>query len=382
MNKIVAHTSLYYFELSENWIHTQIKHLPEWSKIVFTNETKNLHTVGWQPLIYERRRELPWGVRHLDSVAMKMIGYYPSFYRRAKKSKIKLIHAHFGPMGFLSLGIARKLDIPIVTTFYGYDASELPRQSPSWQEDYKTLFDQGDHFLVEGPAMAAKLEKMGCPPQKITIQHLGIETDKYPLRASYPDSSHIKVLMAGRFVEKKGFIYGLRAFHKFLQEGGTGELMIVGNANATSSSQQLKEEMLHYVKDQGLGEAVSFPGLLPLEELKKQYYLHHVFMAPSVRAENGDDEGGLPVTVIEAAASGMALIGSRHCDIPEVIRPGETGLVAEERDVEQLCAHLRAFSKDPKKIKKMGRQATALIHQEYNAEVQGERLAKIYDALL
>lgn len=382
MIKRVAHTSLYYFELSENWIHTQLKYLSDWQPIVFTNKTKNLNSERWQPPIYERRRELPIGIYQLDSILMKLIGYYPSFYRQAKKSQVPLIHAHFGPMGFLSIGIARKLGVPLVTTFYGYDASELPRQFPSWQEDYKTLFKEGTRFLVEGPAMGKKLEALGCPAEKITIQHLGVEFETFPARKNYHTDGPVRFLMAGRFVEKKGFIYGLQAFRAFLQQGGNGVLTIVGDANATSESKRLKQQMYDYVQKYQLGDKVTFTGLIPLDQLKEQYYQHDIFVAPSVQAANGDNEGGLPVTIIEAAAAGMALIGSRHCDISEVIRPDQTGFLANEKDTDQLAAHMKKMADEPALIRQMGEQARALIQQEYNAKVQGQRLAQIYDGLL
>lgn len=382
MNKTVVHTSLYYFKLSENWIHTQIKHLKDWNSLVLTNETKNLDSVDWHPKIYERRRVLPVGFRELDSIMMKLFGYYPSFYHEAKKADAKLIHAHFGPMGFLSLGIARKLEIPLVTTFYGYDASELPRQYPSWQEDYKILFAQGDRFLVEGPAMGTKLEKLGCPPDKIRVQHLGVEVDKFTARSAKSPEQKLRFLMVGRFVEKKGFFYGLQAFQKFLEQGGAGTLTLIGDHNGTEASKQIKQQMQAYVQKHQMQSAVNFKGLIPLEALQEEYYKHDVFVAPSMEAKNGDDEGGLPVTVIEAAASGMVLIGSRHCDIPEVIRHEETGLLAEEKDADQLTAHMHVLSENIELVEAMGKAAADLIRREYNAEIQGTKLRTIYDALL
>lgn len=382
MKKTVVHTSLYYFELSENWIHTQIKHLKGWNRLVLTNETKNLGTVDWYPQIYERRRVLPVGLRELDSVAMKLLGYYPSFYLQAKKANANLIHAHFGPMGFLSIGIAQKLDIPLVTTFYGYDASELPNKHSSWRKKYKKLFKKGDCFLVEGPAMGEKLKRLGCPPEKVIVQRLGIELDDNETPKSFHPNEELRILMVGRFVEKKGFIYGLQAFQKFLQQGGKGTLTIVGDSNDTQSSKQIKRQMYDFVDEQNLNDVVHFKGLIPLRQLKNEYREHNVLLAPSVKAVDGDDEGGLPVTIIEAAAAPMALVGSRHCDIPEVIQAGHTGLLADEKDTDQLAENLLKLSKNGELRKEFGETASTLIQQNYNAQKQGNKLAKIYEDLL
>lgn len=373
-----AQATLVYFRLSENWIHTQLKHLKGVESIVFTNETENIELVDWYPEIYSRSERLPLGIRQADSLAMWAIGYYPSFYLKAKKQNADLIHAHFGPMGYLCSGLARRLDIPLVTTFYGYDASMLLKQKPRWKENYVKLFNCGTSFLVEGPAMRQKLVSLGCPPEKIIIHHLGIETDKYEPRLEYSSQKQIKVLMVGRFVEKKGFIYGLKAFHRFKESGGAGKLTIVGDSSDEPSSKQIKKELLDYIEEHQLGDSVTFTGLIPLEELQREYYLHDVFLAPSVQAQSGDNEGGAPVTTIEASATGMPVIGSRHCDIPEVVKDEETGLIVDEKDVDALTEHLLTISRHSDLRETFGRAGAKHIKENYDAAEQGQRLAKIY----
>src|SRR5699024_6051679 len=191
---------------------------------------------------------------------------------------------------------------------------------PKWKTKYKTLFERGSRFLVEGPAMKDKLKGLGCTPKKIIIQHLGIELEKYPARNSYQPDGKLRILMVGRFVEKKGFIYGLRAFRKFLDGCGEGILTIVGFSSGTTESKAIKKQQRQYVEENYLDTVVKFKGLIPLKELQKEYYRHELFLAPSVEAQNGDNEGGAPVTIIEAGATGMPIIGSRHCDIPEVVK--------------------------------------------------------------
>lgn len=374
----VAQATLIYFRLSENWIHTQLENLTGWESIVFTNEKENLDTVDWKPSVFSRTERLPLPVRVADSLAMWMIGFYPSFYYKAKKENINLVHAHFGPMGYLCSGLAQRLDIPLVTTFYGYDASMLPLQEPEWQEKYTTLFRRGSRFLVEGPAMKQKLATLGCPSEKITVHHLGIETGKYEPRSEYSSQKEINALMVGRFVEKKGFIYGLKAFHKFRERGGQGTLTIVGDSGEMSSSEKIKKELLEYVEKYELGDSVDFAGIIPLEQLRQEYYNYNVFLAPSVEAENGDNEGGAPVTIIEASATGMPVIGSRHGDIPEVVKDNETGLLADEKDIETLTEHFLKICDNPELREELGRNGSKHIRENYNATKQGERLAQIY----
>jgi colanic acid/amylovoran biosynthesis glycosyltransferase len=57
-------------------------------------------------------------------------------------------------------------------------------------------------------------------------------------------------------------------------------------------------------------------------------------MQTSIHADDGDCEGGFPVIISDMMATDMPVIGSTHCDIPEIIKHGRNGLLAEEGSVE------------------------------------------------
>src|SRR5919201_585047 len=78
---------------------------------------------------------------------------------------IQVIHAHFGPTGYMALPLKERLKVPLITTFYGRDAGV--------EEDYwdrKELFARGDLFLVEGKHLAEQLAGRGCAREKIRVQ--------------------------------------------------------------------------------------------------------------------------------------------------------------------------------------------------------------------
>jgi len=105
-------------------------------------------------------------------------------------------------------------------------------------------------------------------------------------------------------------------------------------------------------------------------------------MSPSVTAEDGDTEGGLPVTLIEMAASGMPVVTTDHCDIPELVVAGVTGLQAPERNVDQLAEHLRWLYQNPAKWHSIADAARNRVEAEFDASRQGVRLGQIYRELI
>lgn len=77
--------------------------------------------------------------------------------------------------------------------------------------------------------------------------------------------------------------------------------------------------MIQTVRGWHLEDKVRFMGYQPYEVMLGECYKHHIFISPSVASEDGDVEGGAPVTIIEMAASGMPIVSTNHCDIPYVL---------------------------------------------------------------
>jgi colanic acid/amylovoran biosynthesis glycosyltransferase len=97
-----------------------------------------------------------------------------------------------------------------------------------------------------------------------------------------------------------------------------------------------------------------------------------------VTASDGDTEGGAPVSLIEMAATGMPIVSTTHCDIPEVIKPGITGLLAPEKDVEALVNHLRWYINHSAEWGSLLDAGRKHIETNYDAKLQGQKLAAIY----
>lgn len=378
---VVAHFAGCYVHGSQNWIHTQVKYLRKHTPIVLTGQTKNLDQLDQVPPYYKTLgRPLP--VRGFDRIGKALLGYRPTFRWQLHRWNATLIHAHFGPKGYKALPLAESHGAPLITTFYGYDLSRLPNEEPEWRDRYRTLFERGAHFLTEGHHMKKRLTEFGCPAEKITVQHLGVEVDNLPFQPrSRSEEKPLRVLAAGRFTEKKGFPDAIRAFALFLKRGGSGTLTIIGGRRDPEKDKEARQKLQRIVDDHGIGDHVHFLDFLPHDELIEAYLDHHVLLSPSIEAANGDNEGGAPVTLIEASATGMPIVSTWHCDIPEVVQHEETGLLAEEEDTETLTRHLHTLWKDPDQLRTMGVAAHKHIEGEYAAKKQGKRLDSIYKAV-
>jgi colanic acid/amylovoran biosynthesis glycosyltransferase len=122
-------------------------------------------------------------------------------------------------------------------------------------------------------------------------------------------------------------------------------------------------------------------GYQPHEKMISEAYQHHVFLSPSVTASDGDTEGGAPISIIEMAASGMPIVSSRHCDIPQVILDGRTGWLADEKDVDGLARHLRWLYENPEQWREYTDEGRQHIEANFDVRIQAAELGKIYMSL-
>ena len=132
----------------------------------------------------------------------------------------------------------RRCCLKHIVTFYGYDVNCLPQIDRRWLTRYRDLFEQIDLVLCEGPHMGECIVKLGCPPEKVVVHHLGVKVNEiaYQPRVWKKDEP-LGILMAASFVEKKGFTYGLEALG-IIQNEIPLEITIIGDAQKGSKLRQ------------------------------------------------------------------------------------------------------------------------------------------------
>ena len=94
---------------------------------------------------------------------------------------------------------------------------------------------------------------------------------------------------------------------------------------------------------------------------------------PSVTAADGDQEG-IPVTLMEAMATGRPVVSTYHSGIPELIADDDTGLLVPERDAEALAAAIERLMTEPALGPRLAARAREFVAAEFNAAIQNRAL--------
>jgi colanic acid/amylovoran biosynthesis glycosyltransferase len=376
----VAHVLGTWLRGTENWIYDQVRFTRRWRPVVIAKHLENAGRFPW-PSVH--------ALAHLAAPAMVgnrlakwRTGVYPLFRRAARREGVALLHAHFGHLGGVARGLARELEIPFVVSFYGVDMWQHRDGVRGLRAAYRADFEAGAGFIAEGPAAAERLVEIGCPPAKVFVHRLGIDPAEVAFAERRPEPGEpLRVLMAARFVEKKGLPYGVEAFCRAAAREPRLRLTIVGGARGKKGGEaRIAAELYAIVARHRMEARVRFTGFLPLAELAELTRTHHLLMHPSVHAAGGDAEGGHPVVLTQAAATGMPLLATRHCDIPEIVVHGQTGWLVPERDAGALADALLDFAARPEALPEYGRRARALVEAKYDA--RRDTLDEVYRSVL
>ena len=379
-NLTIAHSVRTWLAITEIWIYNQLNNMENINSIVLSQQLNQPEKFPW-PSLYTVSKPQRFLVKAFSRVGFR---WTPSTFQRAiDEYPIKILHSHFGNVGWNDVQLASKNNLKHIVSVYGADVNRLPVQRPVWYERYKELFARADLFVCEGPFMAQNLVRLGCPEEKICVQRLGVDVDNIEfvprkLEANGP----LRILIAGTFREKKGIPYALEAIGRLIASGIDIEVTIIGDSAGHEWEEIEKKKILDVISKYSIQSNVRMLGYQPYDQLLAEAYKNHLFISPSVHAADGDAEGGAPVTLIDLMASGMPIISTTHCDIPQIVKHGETGLLAEERDVEGLITHLEWFIANPKEWKSIVLNGRHHIESNFNAKIQAQLQEEMYRNIL
>jgi glycosyltransferase involved in cell wall biosynthesis len=329
--------------------------------------------------VFARRRVLterfPFAALHVAAPMYGLTRRDPGFDRLFTTRHYDLVHAHFGTGAVYAMRWARRFARPLLVTFHGHDVSLLSSYERFFPQHWRYLALHAQLFrtMTLGLCTSADLRdlllRLGAPAAKLRIHRLGIDPGAFARGAR--DDRVTRVVMIGRFVPKKGFGYGMRAFAQIARSHPELQLTLVGDG-------ELARPLRALARTLGIAARVRFAGVLPPAQVARVLGESDVLLAPSVVSARNDRDSGL-IVVKEASASEVVPIGSIHGGIPEIIDNDVTGFLVPERDVDALAQRLDRLASDASLRERMGRAARAKMEREYDNRTCVARLEEYYD---
>ena len=308
----------------------------------------------------------------------KILSYCYAVFKYRKKIDVIYVRT-FSPPETAALWFGRKIlgkkAILLLPSTWFFEPPSLKNRIYKWILTRAVY--SADLIILYTPLMLSEIEKYFPKIRKDRIRYLHNAVNVKRFTPGEPDEEILKkymslkpsgrlLLYVGRISRKKGIIDLVKSFSKIVKEEPDTLLALAGR-----EEKWYADAVRSLVKELGLGEHVLFLGPVPNRDVIHLMRACEVFVYSSIGGE------GIPRAILEAMACGKPVVATRVAGIPEAVRDGETGYVVEVEDHEAFADRVLKLLRDPSLRERLGRNARALIEEEFNYEKIIPRLAEI-----
>lgn len=294
-----------------------------------------------------------------------------------------LVHVHHPFIsGSLALLYCRRRGIPIVFTNHtrydlytqAYTTGVVEIISETAIEAYLPNFCRSiDLVIAPSPGMRDVLRNMGVDvhieviPNGVNLKPFKNNRERKNRAEFGFKDSDVVLIYVGRLGPEKNLQFLLRAVAGAAQAYDHIGLVLVGDGPERDNLQ----DRVRYMQLENL---VKFTGFIPYEQLPPYFAMADAFVTASVTEVH-------PLSVIEAMASGLPVLGINSPGIADTIVDGETGYLAKEEDLAVFTAKLVRLITEHEKRKQMGERAQQAVEQ-YSIENTTKQLLSHYHRLV
>jgi glycosyltransferase involved in cell wall biosynthesis len=340
------------------------------------------------------RKKIEDGSLMISQIKVNYFNYITNYYKffltpsmisavRKNLKEFNVIHIHdFRTFqGIVIHYYAWKYRIPYVLQAHG-SIPRIGKKELKWIYDtffgYRLLRD-ASKVIALNRVEVDQYRRMGVPEKKIIIIPNGIDLSKY---ANLPSKGFFKkkfgipeekkiILYLGRIHKIKGIDFLVRAYAYLINEMKFKDtvLVIAGPDDAYLG------EVKSLVHDLGVSNSVVFTGPLYGKDKLAAYIDSEVYVLPS-RYET------FPMTILEAYACEKPVVASKVGGLKVLVKDGETGLLFELGNVEQLARSIFNLLNDNNIAKEMGLKGKNFVKENFTIEKVVEKLEKVYEGVV
>lgn len=296
----------------------------------------------------------------------KLPGKLAAFFA---KHGVSIVHSHNQLPLIYATAAGRLHRVPVCHTLHGAMFDQGRR---AWLRHLAAKLADA-HVAVSQSTADFMLKHNEVPSSKLHVVLNGIDLSRFRpdsaargrVRAELGIPKDAWVVGAvGRLSQVKNHALLLRAAAGVLSDNG--RLLLVGDGPEAAPLRALAEEL-------GISDRVVFAG---------ERHDVPAFLAASDLFVLSSNSEGLPLSMVEAMATGLPVVSTAVGGIPALVADGETGFLVPSGDVDALAAKLAALKADPELAKAMGKRGRQLALGRYSAERMMASYMDIYEALL
>lgn len=268
-------------------------------------------------------------------------------------------------------------DTPLLVGLHGSDVF-LAEKGPV-KPFVRQLLRRVDGLTSCSPELAARVQRIGFPAARSHVIPYGVDSALFSpdpaRRALWRERLGIPagaplILGVGRMATKKGFHLLIDALPELFAGAPGAHVVLAGGGDRLEEFRQ---------RSAPFAERVHFPGAVMHDTLPDLYRAADLFVLPAVHDAKGNVDG-LPNVILEAMASGLAVIGSRVSGLPMAIGEGTNGWLMEEGSVADLRRTLSQALADRPRLAAFGAASRARAQGEFSWDAVAARYRAAYVA--
>ena len=213
----------------------------------------------------------------------------------------------------------------------------------------------------------------GVKPEKIVVVHNGVEAGNcQPDVHTRRNGEAVTFANIGQFVPWKRQNLFVEAACRFIQKGGQGEFVLIGD-DIFGRDYKYKTELINKIKDCQTAKRITYSGWQEnLEEVWGQIdcLVHTAYQEPFGRV------------IIEAMAHKIPVIAIKGHGPAEIIRDGKTGILVEPGDVEGLSDAMLKIAGSKRLAVELATAGYKQVTWQFTAEQTANRVRKVYEQVL
>ena len=275
---------------------------------------------------------------------------------------IDILHAQYGyPTGWATLLAGQRLGLPVVVSIQGGDGHWVGSCCATHREAMVRVLDHASAVLIGGESFAREVhQRLGTAMERFTYVPGAVDTERFTPGTLGADDA-VRILYHGRVDRRKGVLDFIEACDRL---HGHWRATISGIGPDLTAAEAL-------VTDKALGDRIVFTGYADYAEVPQIYRAHHLFASPTY-AE------GFSNTILEAMASGLAIVSCHAVGVSDCLRDGENGLLVEPGDIAAQARALQGLIDDPAQRQRLADAGLVECRATYSWDVVGQMIADTY----
>ena len=338
-----------------------------------------LHTLGYsKTLVGDHSLKL----RVFFLAPLMFIVAFFSLLQLVRREKIQIISAHWIiPNGFIAALVSKITGIPLVITIPGSDVY-LAKKNFLFKSMTKLASSQARIIVSNSIRYLEELSDLKIDRKKFIEIPYGVDVNRYPDNNSHRDATRQQlrlsqsdqiILTIGRLVEKKGIAYLISSMKAIAQKNKNAKLIIIGDGTEKQTLQQLAKAI-------GVKEKVLFLGKINHIDLPKYYAIASVYVAPSIKDQQGNLESHT-VALFEAIASGLPIVATKLAVSKKYVIDGKNGYRTNDKDSNSLASSIIRIL-ESNTFPDMGKYSKAIAKKYLSYQYCTNEYIKIFNGII